>query len=90
MKEPIPHYSMKDKMVEDIMKDKICDLPTNWGKPAPGGKSAESEKKGEDMYKSNYANPKCKNRENKDCAYGEVNKDGFCKNCAYTPKRSAK
>lgn len=89
MKKPIPHYSVKDQMVEDIIKQ-VSDLPTNWGKPAPGGKSAEMEKKGVEMYKTNYANPKCKNRENKDCSIGKVNSDGLCKNCSYTPKRSAR
>ena len=41
------------------------------------------------MYKTNYANPKCKNSKNKDCAYGKV-KNGLCKNCTYTPKKGVK
>jgi len=36
-----------------------------------------------DGYKTGYSNPKCKNRDNNDCAKGEVNKHGLCDNCDY-------
>lgn len=36
------------------------------------------------MYRTNYANPNCKNRELKECLEGEVNEHGLCVSCNYS------
>lgn len=73
-----------------IYKNTISDLPANWGKPAPRGKSAEREKKGACMYKTGKQHPMCDNRNAVDCSdLGEatdyVDKSGklhrLCYNC---------